>query len=214
MTKSTCKFSSICLIAQYARNAIDGVKPSAAAKGNGANGGSGTKDTSINDSFNKHYNKELKVSEGNESCKIVSHKLVCGIDRRDSACATWIKRECPHLYLKRIVWKRFASITKGSWCPGCCRPCQMWTRWVHCSLSVLQYGNVLLETRPTTRMRSLSTDLYGASQLQKLWFTYRQKYLNTDPQTKIWMSPAFAAVCNLFSAAQAQRSIWIGARGS
>ena len=45
------------------RNAIDGVKTGAGGKGNGngsseANGGSG-----VNDSFNKHYNKELKVSE-------------------------------------------------------------------------------------------------------------------------------------------------------
>ncbi len=49
----------------HSRNAIDGVKPAAgkglnAATGKGADGGA----SNANDSFNKHYNKELKVSEG------------------------------------------------------------------------------------------------------------------------------------------------------
>ena len=45
------------------RNAIDGVKPAGGSKGNSI-GGSAAKDASSSDSFNKHYNKELKVAEG------------------------------------------------------------------------------------------------------------------------------------------------------
>ena len=45
------------------RNAIDGVKPAGGSKGNSV-GGSAAKDASSSDSFNKHYNKELKVAEG------------------------------------------------------------------------------------------------------------------------------------------------------
>ena len=49
----------------FDRNAIDGVKNAGGAKGAaGANGGAGQGAGNANDSFNKHYNKELKVSEG------------------------------------------------------------------------------------------------------------------------------------------------------
>ena len=47
------------------RNAIDGVKSGGAGKGaNGSNGADANGGGGNNDSFNKHYNKELKVSEG------------------------------------------------------------------------------------------------------------------------------------------------------
>ena len=51
------------------RNAVDGVRPSADSKG-AAPGGS-TKETTANESFSKHYNKELKVAEGKISINIV-----------------------------------------------------------------------------------------------------------------------------------------------
>ena len=45
------------------RNAIDGVKSGAGGKANGNGSTETAGGLGANDSFNKHYNKELKVSE-------------------------------------------------------------------------------------------------------------------------------------------------------
>lgn len=72
MTRLTCKqqffFSNPRLSSHsdgsaLCRNAIDGVKPAGGSKGSNLNGATGSA-ANANDSFNKHYNKELKVSEG------------------------------------------------------------------------------------------------------------------------------------------------------
>ena len=47
------------------RNAVDGVKTGVGGKGINSNGSpDGIGANSGNEAFNKHYNKELKVSEG------------------------------------------------------------------------------------------------------------------------------------------------------
>ena len=55
----------------FFRNAVDGVKSVGGSKtaGNGAD----SKEKAANDSFNKYYNRELKVTHG--KCQILAHFL-------------------------------------------------------------------------------------------------------------------------------------------
>ena len=54
------------------------MKPAANAKG-GASSFAGNKDASANDSFNKHYNKELKVSEGRPTFTVCDLDLTLSV---------------------------------------------------------------------------------------------------------------------------------------
>ena len=61
----------------------------------------------------------------------------------------------------------------------------MWARSVHSIASVLQYGHVLLETWLAARVCSLSRDLSGIDELQKVWLATRQEYIVAHPQVEV-----------------------------
>ena len=91
------------------------MKPAGGAKGANSNGASGTaKDSAAtNDSFNKHYNKELKVAEG-RSPLVSPFRTLFRAFRGNPARASRAERECPDLHIEGTVRQCLAASAESA----------------------------------------------------------------------------------------------------